>query len=455
MELWGGPECTVNRVGDSYFDQLQRTGHEQRASDLELFADIGLKTLRYPILWEKTEKNGAFDWTWADERLQLLQQLGIRPIVGLVHHGSGPAHTSLVSPCFPEKFTAYAAAFAQRYPWVDAYIPINEPLTTARFSGLYGHWYPHRRNNLDFARALLNEIRATVLALREIRKVNPSAQLVQSEDLGKVFSCGCLEYQSDFENERRWLTWDLLCGQVGRHHPMFKWFMRAGINEREILWFRDNPSPPDLLGINHYLTSDRYLNHKLKHFPAATHGGNGHDRYADVEAIRVSLGACDLGLGARISEAWERYRIPLAVTEVHLKGTIDERLNWTNDSWHAASLQKRRGADVRAITAWALLGSFDWDSLVTVQRGSYEPGVFDISSGKPEPTDVAGALRELIQRGEVSSPLQDAAWWRSEERLHYRPVENCRPKQPQTGQQPSNVFGALDPRVLIERESLV
>ena len=132
MELWGGPECTVNRVGDAYFDQLQRTGHEQRASDLELFADVGLKTLRYPILWEKTEKNGALDWTWADERLQMLQQLGIRPVVGLVHHGSGPAHTSLVSPCFPEKFTAYAVAFAQRYPWVDAYIPINEPLTTAR-----------------------------------------------------------------------------------------------------------------------------------------------------------------------------------------------------------------------------------------------------------------------------------------------------------------------------------
>jgi len=73
--------------------------------------------------------------------------------------------------------------------------------------------------------------------------------------------------------------------------------------------------------------------------------------------------------------------------------------------------------------------------------------VFDISSGKPEPTNVARALRELIQRGEVSLPLlEDTAWWRSEERLHYRPVENCRPKQPEMGQQPSKVFGALDPR---------
>ena len=36
-----------------------------------------------------------------------------------------------------------AARVAARYPWVLDWTPVNEPVTTARFSGLYGHWYPH------------------------------------------------------------------------------------------------------------------------------------------------------------------------------------------------------------------------------------------------------------------------------------------------------------------------
>ncbi|WP_438013914.1 hypothetical protein WMF18_23625 [Sorangium sp. So ce315] len=30
IALWAGVECTVNRVGDRYFDQIARTGHQRR-----------------------------------------------------------------------------------------------------------------------------------------------------------------------------------------------------------------------------------------------------------------------------------------------------------------------------------------------------------------------------------------------------------------------------------------
>src|SRR5215203_1467015 len=135
LEVWGGIECTRNRVGDRTFDQLDRSGHADRLSDLDLVAGTGVRAVRYPILWERVAPNGLADadWTWADERLGRLRELGIRPIVGLLHHGSGPAETSLVDPRFAARFIDYAEAFANRYPWVDAYAPINEPLTTARF----------------------------------------------------------------------------------------------------------------------------------------------------------------------------------------------------------------------------------------------------------------------------------------------------------------------------------
>ena len=100
--------------------------------------------MRYPVLWERVAPDGlsTADWAWTDERLGLLRESGIRPIATLLHHGSGPRATHLLDPRFPEKFAAYAAAVAARYPWIDDYTLVNEPLTTARFSALYGHWYP-------------------------------------------------------------------------------------------------------------------------------------------------------------------------------------------------------------------------------------------------------------------------------------------------------------------------
>src|SRR3954467_8731265 len=91
-EVWGGIECTVNRVGDAYLDQLEFGGHARRADDLDRVAALGIRTLRYPLLWERLAPDGVdhIDWTWADARLDRLWSLGVRPIVGLVHHGSGP-----------------------------------------------------------------------------------------------------------------------------------------------------------------------------------------------------------------------------------------------------------------------------------------------------------------------------------------------------------------------------
>lgn len=51
IELWGGLECTINRIGDRFIDQLERCGHYERPDDLEAIAALGIRTLRYPALW--------------------------------------------------------------------------------------------------------------------------------------------------------------------------------------------------------------------------------------------------------------------------------------------------------------------------------------------------------------------------------------------------------------------
>ncbi|HWL72786.1 MAG TPA: dTDP-4-dehydrorhamnose reductase, partial [Burkholderiaceae bacterium] len=235
LEMWGGVECTVNRVHEKWNDQLRASGHDVRIDDLSRFAQLGLRRLRYPALWEITAPHAPdrFDWRWLDQRLARLRELSIEPILGLLHHGSGPGYTSLLDPRFPEWFAAYASAVACRFPWITQYTPINEPLTTARFSALYGHWYPHRCDNHSFARALVNQMRATALAMQAIRLVNSSAQLIQTDDLGRTTSTTKLIYQADFDNERRWLSWDLLRGTVDRRHAMWGYLREAGIEAAE------------------------------------------------------------------------------------------------------------------------------------------------------------------------------------------------------------------------------
>src|SRR4051794_36587056 len=119
LELWGGVECTVNRVRDVYRDQVKLTGHHERQGDLERLAALGLKAVRYPVLWERIAPHGIenADWRWSDERLERLRELGITPIVTLCHHGSGPRHTNLLDPSFSEGLAEFARAVAERYPW--------------------------------------------------------------------------------------------------------------------------------------------------------------------------------------------------------------------------------------------------------------------------------------------------------------------------------------------------
>ena len=424
-ELWAGIECTVNRVGDRYLDQLERSGHSARPADLELFAELGARAARYPVLWERTAPDSIeqCDWSWADERLERLRRLGVRPVVGLTHHGSGPRYTSLVDPEFPEKLARFARAVAERYPWVEDYTPVNEPLTTARFSGLYGHWYPHGRDDLTFARCLLNQCRAVALSMRAVREVNSRARLVQTEDLGKTYGTPALAYQAEFENERRWLTFDLLTGRVRRGHAMWRYFRHVGVGQAELEWFAENPCPPDAVGINHYLTSERFLDQRLKRYPPATHGGNGRHAYADVEAVRV-LAEGIAGPRVLLREAWERYELPVAVTETHLGCTRDEQLRWFKHVWDAACELRAGGADVRAVTAWALLGSFDWDSLATCARGHYEPGAFDVRAPRrPRPTALARMMKSLGRGEDFTHPvLASPGWWQRPARLLYPPV---------------------------------
>lgn len=421
VEIWGGIESTINRVRDEYFDQSEYSGHYTRKDDVDLIASLGIKMLRYPVLWEKHQphKDTLIDWSFVEPNLLRLKELQVEPIAGLVHHGSGPRFVNFFDGSFEAGVASYAKMVAEKFPWLEYYTPINEPLTTARFCGLYGHWYPHENNEYSFYRILLSECKATVMAMKAIREVNPNAKLIQTEDLGKVYSTPLLQYQADFENERRWLSYELLTGTLTPEKRMWGFLVGLGIKETELEYFLVNPCKPYIAGFNYYITSERYLDENLRKYPEHVHGGNGRHQYADVEVVRVPY-PNETGPIALVKEAWERLHLPIAITECHLHCSREEQMRWYAEMWEAVNHLKAEGVDVRALTAWAMFGTYGWNTLVTQPWGTYESGVFNLRSGRPRPTAIARMIQILAKHKVYYHPvLETAGWWKQEKRIAY------------------------------------
>src|SRR5215831_1566606 len=114
---------------NKYFDQLEFTGHYDRKNDIENIAELGIKAMRYPVLWEKYQPaiRGEIDFDFPKQNLYKLIALNVKPIVGLVHHGSGPAFVNFFDGSFEDGLAEYACRIASEFPWVEFYTPV--PLT--------------------------------------------------------------------------------------------------------------------------------------------------------------------------------------------------------------------------------------------------------------------------------------------------------------------------------------
>jgi dTDP-4-dehydrorhamnose reductase len=411
--VWAGVEPSFLTVGGSRRDQLAETGHADRLSDLDRLADLGVTAVRYPVLWGR--EGPETDWEWAAARLGRLDELGIEPIVGLLHHGWGPAGVDPLDPHYPALFAAYALEVARRFPGIRTFLPINEPLTTARFAGLYGWWDPGARDLSVFGRLIVGQCLAIRAATRALRRTDPSIRVIVNEDAGKTFGTPELAAMVDLYNDRRWLTSDLLTGRVDRDHPMWESLAAAPEMADRLQLLVDDPEPPDILGIDHYITSDRFLDHRRELYPAdiipdAERG------FVDVELARVAGYEVD-GFWRGLRETWERYHLPLALTEVHLGGDPADEVLWWAEAWHDATSAIRAGIPVEGVTTWAAFGSCGWDALLRFHCGTYMPGCYDASSGEPVLTPLGEAVMATAS-GQPPAPVA-TGWWRQPYRLSF------------------------------------
>lgn len=131
------PDGSTKRI-----DEMAKGLHyENWKTDFLLVKELGIEFLRYGPPYFSTHLGpGRYDWSFTEETFNYLKELEITPIVDLCHFGVPDWLGNFQNPDFPFHFAEYARAFAQKFPYIQLYTPVNEIFIAAMFSAQYGWW---------------------------------------------------------------------------------------------------------------------------------------------------------------------------------------------------------------------------------------------------------------------------------------------------------------------------
>jgi len=162
------PDKSIKRI-----DEMEKAHHYKRwEEDFNLVKEMGIDFLRYGPPYYKTHiAPGKYDWDFTDIAFAKMRELNICPIVDLCHFGVPDWIENFQNPEFPELFAEFAKAFAERFPYIHYYTPVNEIFIAATFSAQYGWWNERLSSDKSFVTALKHLCKANVLAMRAIVQV--------------------------------------------------------------------------------------------------------------------------------------------------------------------------------------------------------------------------------------------------------------------------------------------
>jgi beta-glucosidase/6-phospho-beta-glucosidase/beta-galactosidase len=374
-----GIECSYPTIegGRWRHDQMEVNGHYRHwARDFELAREIGVSHLRYgPPLHLIFRGRGNYDWSFTDQVIPAMRDMGIEAIVDLCHFGLPDWLDNFQNPEMPEALQDYSLAFARRYPWVRFYTPVNEMYVCAKLSALDGVWNEQRRDERSFVTAVRHMARASALIMTAIARERDDAIFINSES-GEFYQACCpdprIDQIAEFENERRFLPLDLVYA-----HPvgdvMRAYLREQGMPDEEYEWFmRQKVSRRAILGVDYYEWNEKLID------------SEGHPR---------ALGEL-FGWYVIASQYYERYGRPMMHTETN-RMDAREGPHWLWRQWHNVELLRKAGVPIVGFTWYSLSDQADWDIALSQALGTVNPvGLFDFN-GDARPVGLA--YRNLIE----------------------------------------------------------
>ncbi|WP_235008078.1 family 1 glycosylhydrolase [Microbacterium timonense] len=337
-------------------DEYELTEHyTQWRTDLDLASGVGAEFLRWGIPWHRVNPEpGRWDWGWTDRVIGRMAELGIRPIIDLLHYGTPLwLEGQFAARDYPERVAEYAVAAAERYSdVVTDYTPVNEPMIHVLFCGEYGYWPPYLRGEagaVQLAMAIARGFQATQHGIREV--LGERATFVHVDaSMRYVGAVDAPEHRETAQRLRHqaFLVEDLVTGRVDAAHPLLDLLLRHGVPEETLADFARHPALPDIMGVNYY------PRHSTEVFEPGVHHGGG---FADPRPTRDDGVA---GLSEMLLEYARRYQAPVMVTETCVTGSPAERIGWLHASVAEVERLRSDGLAVVGYTWWPLFDMYEW-----------------------------------------------------------------------------------------------
>jgi beta-glucosidase/6-phospho-beta-glucosidase/beta-galactosidase len=359
-----GIECSYPTIENGRWrrDEMESTRHYQDwQHDFELARRVGITHIRYgPPLHLIFEGPGAYDWAYCDPQIEELHEAGPEPIVDLCHFGVPSWLGNLQNADIGKALAEYAGAFAERYPWVRFYTPVNEMYVCARMSALDGIWNEQLHDEGAYARAAWNLADASIRMSDAILDKRPDAIFINSESSEFYQPC-CpdphVQKAAEEANDRRFLPLDLIYA-----HPLSKRMhdllcaQEIAASDIEQRAHREVPRR-SILGVDYYECNERLI---------------------DREGKPLALGEL-FGWYVIADQYWQRYRRPMMHTETN-KMDAAGAPRWLWRQWHNVQLLRKAGVPLVGFTWYSLTDQIDWSIAMSRPLGIVYPvGLFDLN----------------------------------------------------------------------------
>ncbi|HKU18918.1 MAG TPA: family 1 glycosylhydrolase [Candidatus Saccharimonadales bacterium] len=326
--------------------------YERYAEDFKLLQQLHLNAFRFGIEWARLEPREG-EWNTAAiehyrRYIAALREKGIEPILTLWHW------------TMPVWFTA-KGAFERRANlryWrrfvetvceelgadVTYVLTLNEPNVYASISYIEGRWPPQQHNPLRGFLVYGNLVRAHKQAYDIWKARWPQARVSLAAHLADT-------------------------RPTAPYNPINRFVVRIADYAWNWWYLERVRRKLDFIGLNYYFTQFISWRGKLRNPPEPLNDMGWYMEPRDIERLLRSV--------------WQRYRLPIIVTENGLADARDtHRAWWISETLDALQVAIKNGVQLEGYLHWSLLDNFEWSDgwwphfgLVAVDRRTMQRSI--------------------------------------------------------------------------------